>query len=46
MKNKKADWTFGHIIGFILLLALLLFVIFWYGGLREEMINLINSFFG
>lgn len=46
MKNKKADWTFAHIVTLVILIALLIWVILWYGGLRDEMINLINSFFG
>jgi len=43
--NKKADFTFGKIVGILLILMLLLWVIFWYGGLREIMINMLSQIF-
>lgn len=43
--NKKGDFTFGKIIAIVLLLMLLLWVIFWYGGLRENIIAMLNQVF-
>lgn len=43
--NKKADFTFAKITGFLLLLILLAWIIFWYGGLRESIISMLNSLF-
>jgi len=43
--NKKADFTFGKIVGILILLMLLLWVLFWYGGLRETIIAMLSQVF-
>ncbi len=45
--NKKAiEFTFGKIVGFILLLALLIWAIFYYGGLKDKAAGIISNFLG
>jgi len=49
LKNKKSQEGTGlplsHIIGFIILFALLVFVLFWYSSLGDKIIGLLKSFF-
>lgn len=50
IKNKKAlegagTMSFGKIVGFLILFALLMFVIFWYGGLRDTIITILEDIF-
>ncbi|MBI2557963.1 hypothetical protein HYW20_01465 [Candidatus Woesearchaeota archaeon] len=50
IKNKRADvgqstgMTAGEIIGWILLAALVMFAAFWYSGLGNYILKLLNSF--
>ena len=43
--NKKADFTFGKIVAILVLLMLLLWVLFWYGGLRETIMEMLGQIF-
>lgn len=49
LKSKKSQEGTGlplsHIIGFIILFALLVFVLFWYSSLGDKIIGLLKSFF-
>lgn len=46
--NKKADvgFTFGKIIGFLILLALLIWAIIYFGGLRSKIADIVSNFLG
>tara|TARA_B100000315_G_scaffold249133_1_gene279913 strand:+ start:791 stop:940 length:150 start_codon:yes stop_codon:yes gene_type:complete len=47
-KNKKSQagiMPFGHIVKWIILFALLLFVLFWFSGLGDKMIKIVKSLF-
>ena len=49
IKNKKAgegaERPIGEIIGWIILFALVIFVLFWYGGLGSKIISILKSIF-
>lgn len=50
IKNKKSQegagsMTFGEIIGWIILAALVIFIIFWYSGLSNQITQLLKSIF-
>ena len=49
LKNKKSQEGTGlplsHIIGFIILFALLVFVLFWYSDLGSKITQLLKSVF-
>jgi hypothetical protein len=43
-QSKKADLSY-RLVWWIILLALLLWVTFWYAGLRSKIIEILNSIF-
>lgn len=46
MKNKKGDLTIAKIVIVAILLVLLVWVIFWYIGLRGGMVSVVDSISG
>lgn len=46
MKKKAVvGFTYGKIIWIFILLALLVFIIFWYAGLKDKMVGILSSIF-
>ena len=43
--NKKAVWAFAKLVSFILAILVLLFVLFYYTGLRQKIISVFGGFF-
>jgi hypothetical protein len=47
-KNKKSQagiMSFGHIVKWIILFALLIFVLLWFSGLGKKLLSLIKPIF-
>ena len=48
IKNKKSQagvMTFGQIVKWIILFALLLFALFWFSGLGDKILKIVKSVF-
>jgi len=43
--NKKGEFTWVQIVGFLILIFLLIFVILWYSGLGTQMKEIVARMF-
>jgi len=43
--NKKADFSYQHLLIILLVIATILFAIFWYTGLGGQISQVISAFF-
>ncbi|MBD3249774.1 hypothetical protein GF336_07040 [Candidatus Woesearchaeota archaeon] len=44
MKTKKADLSMKTIIVIIIVLLFFIWAVFWYSGLRESIISILNTY--
>jgi len=45
MDKKSMDFSTTQLIMFLLIIILIFFMIVWYTGLKDSMIEIINNFF-